>query len=85
MTGEQVREAVVDIIQGLLEDDDTGLSRLQDDAIIRDQIELDSMDFLDIILELRKRYGITVPEKDFPKLATMKGCIEYLGPLLKDK
>jgi acyl carrier protein len=43
------------------------------------------MDFLDIILELRKRYGITVPEEDFPKLATMKGCIEYLGPLLKDK
>jgi len=85
MTGEQVREAVVDIIQGLLEDDDTGLSRLQDDVSIRDQVELDSMDFLDIILELRKRYGITVPEEDFTKLATMEGCIKYLEPLLKDK
>ena len=85
MTGEQIREAMIDIIQGLLEDDDTNLSRLQDDVSIRDQVDLDSMDFLDIILELRKRHGITVPEEDFMKLSTMKGCIKYLVPLLKDK
>jgi len=85
MNGEQIREAVIDIIQGLLEDDDTGLSRLQDDVSIRDQLDIDSMDFLDIILELRKKYGITVPEEDFTKLSTMKGCIKYLEPLLKDK
>ncbi len=85
MTGEQIREAMIDIIQGLLEDDDTNLSRLQDDVSIRDQVDLDSMDFLDIILELRKRHGITVPEEDYMKLSTMKGCIKYLEPLLKDK
>jgi acyl carrier protein len=85
MTGEQIRETMIDIIQGLLEDDDTNLSRLQDDVSIRDQVDLDSMDFLDIILELRKRHGITVPEEDFMKLSTMKGCIKYLVPLLKDK
>ncbi len=85
MTGEQIREAMIDIIQGLLEDDDTNLFRLQDDVSICDQLDLDSMDFLDIILELRKRHGITVPEEDFIKLSTMKGCIKYLVPLLKDK
>ena len=85
MTGEQIREAMIDIIQGLLEDDDTNLSRLQDGVSIRGQVDLDSMDFLDIILELRKRHGITVPEEDFIKLSTMKGCIKYLVPLLKDK
>ena len=85
MTGEQIRETMIDIIQGLLEDDETNLSRLQDDVSIRDQVDLDSMDFLDIILELRKRHGITVPEEDFMKLSTMKGCIKYLVPLLKDK
>ena len=46
---------MIDIIQGLLEGDDTNLSRLQDDVSIRDQVDLDSMDFLDIILELRKK------------------------------
>ncbi len=35
MTGEQIREAMIDIIQGLLEDDDTNLSRLQDGVSIR--------------------------------------------------
>tara|TARA_B100000315_G_C14555105_1_gene577737 strand:+ start:1300 stop:1485 length:186 start_codon:yes stop_codon:yes gene_type:complete len=55
MTREQIREAMIDIIQGLLEGDDTNLSRLQDDVSIRDQVDLDSMDFLDIILELRKK------------------------------
>ena len=85
MTGEQIREAMIDIIQGLLEDDDTNLFRLQDDVSICDQLDLDSMDFLDIILELRKRHGITVPEEDFMKLSRMKGCIKYLVPLLKDK
>tara|TARA_B100000315_G_C14527127_1_gene564383 strand:- start:542 stop:799 length:258 start_codon:yes stop_codon:yes gene_type:complete len=85
MTGEKIREAMIDIIQGLLEDDDTNLSRLQDDVSIRDQVDLDSMDFLDIILELRKRYGVIVPEEDFMKLSTMKGCVKYLDPLLKDK
>ena len=85
MTGEQIREVMIDIIQGLLEDDDTNLSRLQDGVSIRGQVDLDSMDFLDIILELRKRHGITVPEEDFMKLSTMKGCIKYLVPLLKDK
>ena len=85
MTGEKIRESMIDIIQGLLEDDDTNLSRLQDDVSIRDQVDLDSMDFLDIILELRKRYGVIVPEEDFMKLSTMKGCVKYLDPLLKDK
>ena len=85
MVGEQAREAILDIIRGLLEDDDTSLSELQDDVSIRDQLDIDSMDFLDIILELRKRFGITVPEEDYPKLSTMNGCIEYLEPLLVKK
>lgn len=86
MTREQIREVMIGIIQGLIEeDDDTNLSRLQDDVNIRDQVDLDSMDFLDIILELRKKHGITVPEEDYMKLSTMKGCIKYLEPLLKDK
>ena len=80
MTGEQIREVMIDIIQGLLEDDDTNLSRLQDDVSISDQVDLDSMDFLDIILGLRKKHGITVPEEDYMKLSTMKGCIKYLDP-----
>jgi len=52
---------------------------------LRDQLDLDSMDFLDIVMELRKRYGVEVPEADYPQLATLDSCEAYLAPLLADK
>lgn len=84
MTGEQVREAIVEIIDELLEDE-FDWSTLDDNGRLRDQIDLDSMDFLDIVMELRKRYGVQVPEDDYMELATMQGCINYLEPKLKEK
>ena len=43
------------------------------------------MDFLDIVMELRKRYGIQVPEGEYGELATLDGCATYLGPKLEGK
>jgi acyl carrier protein len=82
MTKEETREAIINIIADIAPDED--LSSLDDKEPLRDQIELDSMDFLDIVMELRKRYKIEVPEDDYPQLATMNGCIEYLSPKLQD-
>lgn len=83
MTRQEIRQAVLDIIAELAPDDD--LSTLKDDVRIRDQVSLDSMDFLDIIMELRKRYGVQVPEEDYMKLATMQGCMDYLEPKMGAK
>jgi acyl carrier protein len=47
-------------------------------------MDLDSMDFLDIVMELRKRFNIEVPESDYQELVSMASCIQYLQPLLKD-
>ena len=47
----------------------------------REQLELDSMDFLDIVMELRKRYRIQIPEDDYVELASMASTVEYLEPL----
>ncbi len=82
MTREEIRKAIYNIISEIVPDED--LSNLDDNQTIRDQIELDSMDFLDIVLELRKRYKADVPEEDYPKLASINGCVEYLEPKLKD-
>jgi len=81
MRKEEIREIIYNIIKDIAPDED--LSNLDDTKAIRDQIELDSMDFLDIVLELRKRYKVDVPEEDYPKLATINGCVEYLDPKLK--
>jgi len=82
MTAVEIRDEVIDILSDIVPDED--LSALKDDVPFREQIELDSMDFLDIVMELRKRYRVQVPEDDYVELATLAGTVKYLEPLLKD-
>jgi acyl carrier protein len=82
MTRQQIRETILEIIAQIVPDED--LSNLKGDVPIREQVELDSMDFLDIIMELRKRYGIEVPEDDYTQLATLDGSVDYLESRMKD-
>ena len=83
MTREEIVEAVKDIIRTIAPDEE--LAGLKPELRLRDQIALDSMDFLDIVMELRKRYGVQVPEDDYKELATLDGCVTYLGPKLAGK
>ena len=83
MTREQVREAVLSIIADIAPDED--LSAMKDEETLRDQLDLDSMDFLDIVMELRKRFNIEVPEKDYQELISLASCVAYLFPRLKDR
>ncbi len=82
MTSAEIREAVLDILTDIAPDAD--LSNLKDDVSFREQLELDSMDFLDIVMELRKRYRVQVPEEDYPQLASMGSTVTYLEPRMKD-
>ena len=83
MTREDIGQAIVAIIRDIVPDEDC--SGLDPEKNLRDQLDLDSMDFLDIVMELRKKYGVEVPEADYPKLATLSSCIEYLTPALAGK
>jgi acyl carrier protein len=82
MTSNEIREAVLDILEGIAPDED--LSGLRDDAPFREQLELDSMDFLDIVMELRKRYRVQVPEDDYGQLGSMASTVQYLEPKMAD-
>ena len=82
MAPEQIRQVVLDILAKIAPDED--LSDLDDSVAFRDQMELDSMDFLDIVMELRKLYRIQIPEEDYTNLVTMDSTVSYLTPLLKD-
>jgi acyl carrier protein len=82
MAPEQIRQVVLDILDRIAPDED--LSDLDDGVAFRDQMELDSMDFLDIVMELRKMYRVQIPEEDYENLATMSSTVSYLTPLLKD-
>ena len=82
MTPDRIRQVILEILENIVPDED--LSGLNDDVPFREQMELDSMDFLDIVMELRKQYRVQIPEEDYPNLATMNGTVQYLAPLMKD-
>ena len=82
MTPAEMREEIIDILEDIAPDED--LSDNKDEVSFRDQLELDSMDFLDIVMELRKRYRIQIPEEDYTNLASMQSTVNYLEPLMKD-
>ena len=82
MTAADIKEAILDILEGIAPDED--LSNLKDDVPFREQLELDSMDFLDIVMELRKRYRVQIPEDDYLELRSMQSTVAYLEPLMKD-
>jgi acyl carrier protein len=82
MTTAEIKQEILDILHDIAPDED--LSDLKDEINFRDQIELDSMDFLDIVMELRKRHRIQIPEEDYEQLASMQSTVTYLEPLMKD-
>ncbi len=82
MTPAEIREEIIDILSDIAPDED--LSGLDDSQSFRDQIELDSMDFLDIVMELRKRHRVQIPEEDYGQLASMDSTVTYLEPKMRD-
>ena len=82
MVTAEIREEILDILSDIAPDED--LSGLVAEKPFREQLELDSMDFLDIVMELRKRHRIQIPEDDYLNLASMDSTVAYLEPLLKD-
>ena len=82
MTRNEISDVIIEIIKDIHEEADT--ATLAADQPLRDQMDLDSMDFLDIVMELRKRYKLQIPEEDYPQLATLDSCVNYLEPKLRD-
>ncbi len=80
MTRKDIKNLIINIIADI--DEDAEFETLKSDQPLRDQLDLDSMDFLDIVMELRKRHKLQIPEDDYPQLATLDSCVNYLEPML---
>jgi acyl carrier protein len=55
------------------------VAAVSDDALLQDGLELDSMDFLNLVTAIHDETGIDIPERDYPQLATMGGFIDYIA------
>lgn len=80
MTKEELRNELLKIIEDVAPD--FNLINIDDSKPLKDQFNLDSMDFLDIVMSLRKKLSVNVPEKDYKELNTLKSCIDYIYPII---
>jgi acyl carrier protein len=53
------------------------------DEPLRDQVDLDSMDFLNFLVRLHEKFGVDVPEADYAKLVTLTDFVAYLQARLR--
>ncbi len=78
MQPDPVASRILEILSEVAEGVDT--NNIDPDASLRDQLGLDSVDFLDFVMVLRSRYGIEVPEEDYGEFSTLNTAVAYLGP-----
>ena len=77
MTRDQIRTTVLRALGDVAPEAD--LATLAPDVEFREQLDLDSMDLLNFVVGLHAALGVDVPEPDYPRLATLDGCVDYLA------
>ena len=80
MTRDELRDTVLAVLREVAPEAD--LTRIAPDAPIRDQLDVDSIDFMRFLIGITEKLHVDVPEADYPKVATLNGLLEYLGDLL---
>lgn len=80
MTAEELRATVLRVLGEIAPEAD--LAQIKPDVSFRSQLDLDSMDVLNFVIALHETLGVEIPEADYPKLATLDGCVAYLGAAL---
>jgi len=77
MTLDEVTTRILDALVRVAPEIDR--TSVRPDAVLRDEYDLDSMDFLNFVIHLHEAFGVDIPESDYPSLTTVAGCIRYLG------
>jgi acyl carrier protein len=76
MTRDELKRVLVEEIGNIAPEVDLGAVGESED--LREALDIDSISFLNLIIALKARLGVDVPELDYPKLRTLKGALDYL-------
>lgn len=75
-TEQELREVVIEALTEVAPDIDP--AAIDPSTELADQLDIDSMDFLNVIVAIHDQTGIEIPERDYPKLATLEEAVAYL-------
>jgi len=81
MTAAELKRLVLDALAGVAPELDE--ASLAPDKSFRDQLDIDSMDFLNYVIALHEALKIDVPETDYPRLASIDDAVSYLAQRLR--
>jgi len=81
MIRDEIRTTLLDALASVAPEAD--LDTLKPERLLRDQLDIDSFDFLNVILRVHEKLGVDIPEADYAKLATLVGAVDYLEIRLK--
>jgi acyl carrier protein len=76
VTRDAIRATVLRVLGDIAPEAD--LATVKVDVPFRDQLDLDSMDLLNVLVGLHSALGVDIPEADYPKLTTLEACVDYL-------
>lgn len=80
MTQAQIRDVVLRVLGNIAPEADLGA--VDATADLREQLDIDSVDFTNFVIGLHTELGVDVPEVDYPKLASLDGSVAYLAARL---
>ena len=73
---EEIRDVIFDALGAIAPEMDPAM--IAPERPLREQIDIDSFDFLNFIIRLHETLGIDIPEKDYAELLTLNSAVEYL-------
>jgi len=76
MNSADIRATILQVLGQIAPEAD--LTAIKANVNLRDQLDIDSMDFLNFLIALDKQLGIDIPERDYGQLATLDACVDYL-------
>jgi len=74
---QKIRAAVIGVLKSIAPELEE--AELAPERPLRDQIDLDSMDWLNVIVALHERLQVEIPESDYAKLTTLEAVVAYIG------
>ena len=75
-TKEDTRGVVLSVLTTIAPEVDA--DDISDDVLLRDQVDLDSMDWLNFLLGIHKRFHVDIPESDYASLRTLSDVVGYV-------
>lgn len=77
MSPDETRSLLARLLHGVAPEVD--LEEIDPSAPLQEAAELDSMDFLNLVTALYEETGIDIPERDYPRIATIDGFVAYVA------